>query len=172
MLKTIALIGLAAALVIPSVPAFAVSGNSSSYGTEGYGPTVPTQSLTPFQRSCNHANESKERARAGAAWFASRRLRPSSNHNRKREADLCALDTASQGNDECDSLVSTGASKGNPMLKTIALIGLAAALAFLSGAGARSNRILLVLTADVGWRDRTFPTAIADPFQGFRGTSQ
>ena len=40
MLKTIALIGLAAALVIPSVPAFAVSGNSSSYGTEGYGPTV------------------------------------------------------------------------------------------------------------------------------------
>ncbi len=68
MLKTIALIGLAAALVVPSVPAFAVNGNSSSYGTAGYGPTVPTQSLTPFQRSWNHANESKERARAGAAW--------------------------------------------------------------------------------------------------------
>src|ERR1700730_3223854 len=67
MLKTIALIGLAAALVVPSVPAFAVSGDSSSYGTQGYGPTVPTQSLTPFQRSWNHANESKERARAGAA---------------------------------------------------------------------------------------------------------
>ena len=68
MLKTIALIGLAAALVVTSVPAFAVNGESSSYGTEGYGPTVPTQSLTPFQRSWNHANESKERARAGAAW--------------------------------------------------------------------------------------------------------
>jgi hypothetical protein len=68
MLKTIALIGLAAALVVPSVPAFAVNGNSSAYGTEGYGPTVPTQSLTPFQRSWNHANESKLRARAGAAW--------------------------------------------------------------------------------------------------------
>jgi hypothetical protein len=67
-LKTIALIGLAAALVVPSVPAFAVNGDSSSYGTAGYGPTVPTQSLTPFQRSWNHANESKERARAGAAW--------------------------------------------------------------------------------------------------------
>ncbi len=69
MLKTIALIGLTAALVIPSVPAFAVSGNSSSFGSEGSGPTVPTQSLTPFQRSWNHANESKERARAGAAWI-------------------------------------------------------------------------------------------------------
>lgn len=68
MLKTVALIGFAAVLALPSAPAFAVSGDSSSYGTEGYGPTVPTQSLTPFQRSWNHANESKERARAGAAW--------------------------------------------------------------------------------------------------------
>jgi len=68
MFKTIALIGLASALALPSVPAFAVSGTSSSYGTEGSGPTVPTRSLTPFQRSWNHANESKERARAGASW--------------------------------------------------------------------------------------------------------
>lgn len=69
MLRTIALIGLAAALALPSAAAFAVSGNSSAYGTEGYGPTVPTQSLTPFQRSWNHANESKMRARAGADWL-------------------------------------------------------------------------------------------------------
>ena len=69
MLRTIALIGFAAALALPSAPAFAVSGNSSAYGTEGYGPTVPTQSLTPFQRSWNHANESKMRARAGAGWL-------------------------------------------------------------------------------------------------------
>ncbi len=69
MLKTIALIGVAAALAIPAAPAFAVKGNSSAYGTEGYGPTVPTQSLTPFQRAYNHGNESKERARAGAAWI-------------------------------------------------------------------------------------------------------
>jgi hypothetical protein len=69
MLKTVVLIGLAAALALAAAPAFAVNGASSSYGTEGYGPTVPTQSLTPFQRSWNHANESKERARAGAAWI-------------------------------------------------------------------------------------------------------
>ncbi|MGH6799613.1 MAG: hypothetical protein ACREDI_14675 [Roseiarcus sp.] len=70
MLKTIALIGLAAALALPSASAFAVSGNSSSsYGSEGYGPTIPTRSLTPFDRAWNHANESKERARAGAAWL-------------------------------------------------------------------------------------------------------
>jgi hypothetical protein len=68
MFKTISVIGLAAALVLQSASAFAVSGNSSSYGTEGYGPHVRTQSLTPFQRSWNHNNESKERARAGAAW--------------------------------------------------------------------------------------------------------
>ena len=69
MLRTTALIGLVAALAFAAAPAFAVSGDSSSYGTEGYGPAVPTQSLTPFERSWNHANESKERARAGAAWI-------------------------------------------------------------------------------------------------------
>ena|SRR5271156_603480 len=70
MLKTLALIGLAAAtLALPTASAFAASGDSSSYGSQGSGPTVPTQSLTPFQRSWNHANESKERARAGAAWL-------------------------------------------------------------------------------------------------------
>jgi hypothetical protein len=69
MFKTIAAVGLAAVLVLPSASAFAVSGASSSYGTEGYGPTVPTQSLTPFERSWNHANESKMRARAGASWL-------------------------------------------------------------------------------------------------------
>ena len=78
MLKTFAIFGLAAAMLISSASAFAASGNSSSYGTDGSGPTVPTQSLTPFQRSWNHANESKERARRsfldappdhrGSAW--------------------------------------------------------------------------------------------------------
>jgi hypothetical protein len=68
MLKTIVSIGLVAALVVPSVPALAVNGSSSSYGSEGSGPTVPTRSLTPFQRSWNHANESKNRARAGAEY--------------------------------------------------------------------------------------------------------
>ena len=39
MFKTIALIGLAAALAVPPASAFAVSGNSSSYGSDGSGPT-------------------------------------------------------------------------------------------------------------------------------------
>ncbi len=69
MLKTIALIGFAAALALPPAAAFAYSGTSSSYGAFGYGPRVPTQSLTPFQRSWNHFNESKERARASVAWM-------------------------------------------------------------------------------------------------------
>ena len=68
MIKRIAMIGLVAAIALSSTSAFAVNGSSSAYGTEGYGPTVPTQSLTPFQRSWNHANESKQRARAGAEW--------------------------------------------------------------------------------------------------------
>jgi hypothetical protein len=68
MLKTIAIIGLGAVLALPPAAALAQSGTSQSWGTEGYGPRVPTQSLTPFDRSWNHANESKMRARAGAAY--------------------------------------------------------------------------------------------------------
>jgi hypothetical protein len=69
MLKTIALIGLVAALALPSTSAFAVSGDSSAYGTQDYGPIVPTQSLTHFQRAYNYAHESKERAYASAEWL-------------------------------------------------------------------------------------------------------
>jgi hypothetical protein len=68
MFKTVLIVGLSAGLVPPSASALAVSGNSSSYGTEGYGPRVSTRSLTPFQRAWNHNNESKERTLAGAAW--------------------------------------------------------------------------------------------------------
>ena len=69
MLKTIALIGLAAALALPSASAFAVSGATQSYGSQDGGPTIPTQSLTNFDRFYNHANESKDRARDGAEWI-------------------------------------------------------------------------------------------------------
>ena len=66
MLKTTALIGLAA-LALSASAALA----DSSYGTQnyGYGPHVPTRSLTPFERSWNANNESKRQARAGAAWM-------------------------------------------------------------------------------------------------------
>ena len=63
MLKTIAFIGFAAAVALPSVPAFAVSGNSSSYGTQGWRPHRPDAVADDrFRRSYNHANESKDRA--------------------------------------------------------------------------------------------------------------
>lgn len=59
MLKTIALIGLAAALAAPPVSASAQT---------GYGVTPGAPSTSTFDRAWNHANESKERARAGAAY--------------------------------------------------------------------------------------------------------
>ena len=68
MLKTIALAGFAAAIALAPVSALAVSGTSSSYGSVGYGPTIPTQSLTPFDRAWNHDNQSKIQAREGAEW--------------------------------------------------------------------------------------------------------
>ena len=69
MFKASAFIGIAAALALSSSAALAEQGTSSSYGSVGAGPHIPTQSLTPFDRAWNHANESKERARAGAAWL-------------------------------------------------------------------------------------------------------
>ncbi len=69
MLKTFALVGFAAALALSTDAAFAVSGNSSSYGTNGYGPTVPTQSLSNFDRHWNYYNQSKRSARDDAEWL-------------------------------------------------------------------------------------------------------
>ena len=59
MLKTIALIGLGAALALPPVAALAQT---------GYGVVPGEPSATPFDRSFNHYNQSKEQARAGADW--------------------------------------------------------------------------------------------------------
>jgi hypothetical protein len=65
MLKRIALLGLAASIVL--TPAVALAQTGASYGSQGsYG---APGSLTPFDRSQNHFNESKDRARAGAAWI-------------------------------------------------------------------------------------------------------
>ena len=66
MFKSIALIGFGAAIALAPVAAAAQTGTSSSYGSYGYGQQIPTQSLTPFDRSWNHFNESKRQARAGA----------------------------------------------------------------------------------------------------------
>jgi hypothetical protein len=68
MFKTIALTAFAAALALAPVGALAEQGTSSSYGSVGWGPHIPTQSLTPFDRAWNHANQSKYEAEAGAKW--------------------------------------------------------------------------------------------------------
>jgi len=59
MFKTIALIGLGAVLALPPVSAVAQT---------GYGVSNSAPSQTTFDRSWNHFNESKEWARAGAAY--------------------------------------------------------------------------------------------------------
>ncbi len=69
MLGTFAPTGLAAALIAAPVAAPAQTGTSSSYGANGNGQRIPAQSLTPFDRSWSHDNESKRRARESAAWM-------------------------------------------------------------------------------------------------------
>ena len=53
MFRIIAAIGLAAAFALPSGTAFAEQGDSSSWGTVGWGPVIPTQELTPKDREWN-----------------------------------------------------------------------------------------------------------------------
>jgi hypothetical protein len=68
MLKTIALIGLGTVLALPASAASAQQGTSSSYGTEGQGPRIPTLALTPKDRAWNHSHEGEYRAEDGADW--------------------------------------------------------------------------------------------------------
>ena len=60
MLRIIAWISLGAALCLPSTLAL---------GQTGYGVTPGAPSTSTFDRAWNHANQSKERARAGAAYI-------------------------------------------------------------------------------------------------------
>jgi hypothetical protein len=69
MFKASALIGAAAGLLLLSGAALAEQGDSSSYGTVGWGPVIPTQSLTHFDRAWNHANQSKYQAYDSAEWL-------------------------------------------------------------------------------------------------------
>jgi hypothetical protein len=68
MLRTIALTGFAVAVAIAPLAALAQTGYSSSYGAYP-GQGMPTQSLTPFDRSWNQFNQSKREARAGARFM-------------------------------------------------------------------------------------------------------
>ena len=69
MLKTIRLGGLAAALALLSGAALAEQGNSTAWGTVGWGPVIPTQSLTPRERQWNFNNQAKYQAQDSAEWL-------------------------------------------------------------------------------------------------------
>ena len=69
MFKAARLIGVAAALTFLSAAAFAEQGDSSSWGTAGWGPVIPTQSLTPKDRQWNNDNEPLYHAGNGSEWL-------------------------------------------------------------------------------------------------------
>jgi hypothetical protein len=69
MLKAIARIGLGAALALPSAAALAQQGTSSSYGTVGWGPVIPTQSLTNKERAWNHDNQARYQSEDAAEYL-------------------------------------------------------------------------------------------------------
>jgi hypothetical protein len=67
MFKVAVFIGLAFALA--PVAALAQQGTSSSYGSVGWGPVIPTQALTPRDREWNHDNQARYQAEDGAEWL-------------------------------------------------------------------------------------------------------
>jgi len=69
MFRTLSAIGVAAGLTLLAGAALAEQGDSSSWGTVGAGPVVPTQSLSNFDRAWNNANQSKYQAYASAEWL-------------------------------------------------------------------------------------------------------
>jgi hypothetical protein len=72
MFKTFSAIGFAAAFALLSSTAFAEQGNSTSWGTVGWGPVIPTQSLTPKERQWNFDNQAKYQAENSAEWLRQR----------------------------------------------------------------------------------------------------
>jgi hypothetical protein len=69
MLKAISFVGLAAALALSSSMALAEQGDSSSWGAVGWGPVIPTQSLTPKDRQWNVDNQAQYQAGDSAEWL-------------------------------------------------------------------------------------------------------
>ena len=69
MFKTIALIGLGAALVFEPVATSAQTGTSSSWGAYGSGQQIPTQALSPFDRAWNFDHQGENQAIAGSEWL-------------------------------------------------------------------------------------------------------
>ncbi len=69
MFKTISAIGLATGLALLSGAALAEQGDSSSWGTVGWGPVIPTQALTPRDREWNFNNQALYQAENSADWL-------------------------------------------------------------------------------------------------------
>ena len=69
MLRVFAVIGFSASLAFLNSAAFAQQGNSSAWGTVGWGPVIPTQSLTPKERQWNFDNQAKYEAEDSAEWL-------------------------------------------------------------------------------------------------------
>ncbi|HWY81243.1 MAG TPA: hypothetical protein VNY10_04780 [Roseiarcus sp.] len=69
MFKAASFIGLTAALALMSGAALAEQGNSSSWGSYGWGPVIPTQSLTPRDRQYNFDNQPLYQAGNSAEWL-------------------------------------------------------------------------------------------------------
>ena len=69
MFKAASFVGFAAGLALLSSAALAQQGNSSSWGTVGWGPVIPTQSLTPKERQWNFDNQAKYEAEDSAEWL-------------------------------------------------------------------------------------------------------
>ena len=65
MLKTFASIGLAVVVAVSPAVALAQTGTSSSWGSYGSGPQIPTQSLTPRDREWNFDHQAENQAIAG-----------------------------------------------------------------------------------------------------------
>jgi len=69
MFKIVALIGIGAVLALTPGAAWAQQGTSSSWGTVGRGPVIPTIALTDKDRSWNHAHQAQYQAEDGAEWL-------------------------------------------------------------------------------------------------------
>ena len=69
MFKSIRLLSAVAAFALLSTSVFAQQGNSSSWGSVGWGPVIPTQSLTPRERQWNFDNQARYEAEDSAEWL-------------------------------------------------------------------------------------------------------
>jgi len=69
MRKATLFVGVAAVLALTSSAVFAEQGDSSSWGSYGWGPVIPTQSLTPRDRQYNFDNQPLYQAGNSAEWL-------------------------------------------------------------------------------------------------------